>query len=102
MLAAEEGWGETFAKAAYRHWFLEGVALCTEDSLEPVIGEAGQDASRVIGEASSDRIAEKLESETERARALGIFGSPTFVAGKEIFWGDDRLEEALEWALGNA
>jgi hypothetical protein len=28
---------------------------------------------------------------------MGIFGSPTFVSGEEIFWGDDRLEDALEW-----
>jgi 2-hydroxychromene-2-carboxylate isomerase len=28
---------------------------------------------------------------------MGIFGSPTFAVGEEIFWGDDRLEEALEW-----
>jgi 2-hydroxychromene-2-carboxylate isomerase len=28
---------------------------------------------------------------------LGIFGSPTFAIGTEIFWGDDRLENALEW-----
>jgi 2-hydroxychromene-2-carboxylate isomerase len=35
--------------------------------------------------------------ETDVARALGIFGSPTFVCGTELFWGDDRLEEAIDW-----
>jgi 2-hydroxychromene-2-carboxylate isomerase len=30
---------------------------------------------------------------------LGIFGSPTFAAGQEIFWGDDRLEEAIDYAV---
>ena len=34
------------------------------------------------------------------ARRLGIFGAPTFAVGKEIFWGDDRLEDALEYAAG--
>ena len=34
------------------------------------------------------------------ARELGIFGSPTFAHGTESFWGDDRLEDALDWAPG--
>ena len=37
------------------------------------------------------------DSGTSVAREMGIFGSPTFVSGEEIFWGDDRLEDALEW-----
>jgi len=40
-----------------------------------------------------------LNAETDAARALGIFGSPTFVTGKEIFWGDDRFEDAIRWHL---
>jgi hypothetical protein len=32
------------------------------------------------------------------ARQLGIFGSPTFAIGAELFWGDDRLEDALTYA----
>jgi 2-hydroxychromene-2-carboxylate isomerase len=35
--------------------------------------------------------------ETDLARDFGIFGSPTFVVGREIFWGDDRLEDAISW-----
>jgi 2-hydroxychromene-2-carboxylate isomerase len=34
------------------------------------------------------------------ARKLGTFGAPTFAIGSEIFWGDDRLEEALDFASG--
>jgi len=36
-------------------------------------------------------------AETGIARELGIFGSPTFVVGRELFWGDDRLEDAISW-----
>ena len=39
-----------------------------------------------------------LLAETDVARKLAIFGSPTFVVGDEIFWGDDRLEDAVSWA----
>ncbi|TIU75883.1 MAG: 2-hydroxychromene-2-carboxylate isomerase, partial [Mesorhizobium sp.] len=33
----------------------------------------------------------------EQAKALGIFGSPSFVFDGELFWGDDRLEDAMRW-----
>ena len=36
-------------------------------------------------------------AETQTAKQLGIFGSPTFAVGRELFWGDDRLEDAIGW-----
>ncbi len=41
---------------------------------------------------------EALRAATEEARALGIFGAPSFVTRGELFWGDDRLDDALAWA----
>ena len=43
-----------------------------------------------------------LEAATNAARALGIFGSPFFVVNGELFWGDDRLEDAIAWARNKA
>lgn len=51
----------------------------------------------LIEKAQSDEIAGAMQQQTEKARSLGIFGSPTFIVGEELFWGDDRLEEAIEW-----
>ena len=52
----------------------------------------------VIDAANADDTVQRLEDETAAARALGIFGSPTFAVDAEIFWGDDRLEDALAWS----
>jgi 2-hydroxychromene-2-carboxylate isomerase len=41
---------------------------------------------------------ESYRKATEEAKALGVFGSPTFVVGSEVFWGDDRLEDAIRWS----
>ena len=59
--------------------------------------EIGQDPERVLSLASGAAAAEALDAETSRARELGIFGSPTFAVGRELFWGDDRLDDALGW-----
>jgi 2-hydroxychromene-2-carboxylate isomerase len=51
----------------------------------------------VIARATSDAAKAALEVATISARALGIFASPTFVTSGELFWGDDRLEDAIRW-----
>ena len=47
--------------------------------------------------AQSDAIKGRLRANTEDAQRLGIFGAPSFIAGGELFWGNDRLEQALDF-----
>jgi 2-hydroxychromene-2-carboxylate isomerase len=51
-----------------------------------------------VARADSEEIRRRFEEQTQAARRLGIFGAPTFMVADEMFWGDDRLDEALEWA----
>jgi 2-hydroxychromene-2-carboxylate isomerase len=97
ILGLEEGWGTDFIRAAYRHWFQDGQETGSQPNISESLKEIGQDPDRVRDRANSERIARKLETETEHARRLGIFGSPTFSVGRELFWGDDRLEDAVSW-----
>ena len=49
--------------------------------------------------AQSAETKDRLRRQTERAAELGIFGAPTLVtADGELFWGDDRLDQAITWA----
>lgn len=96
-LAAKEGWCSDYVIATYRRWFQGGLEPGTEPSLSDSLSEVGQDIQRVIAEARSDEIGAALLAATTEARLLGIFGSPTFTVGSEIFWGDDRLDDALKW-----
>lgn len=98
VLGMDEGWGETFTRAAYRRWFEEGLWPDRGTGLELSLREAGQDPERVITAAGSTAATARLAQETDAARKRGIFGSPSFVVGDELFWGDDRLEDALDWA----
>lgn len=100
MVAAEEGWVEPYSVESFRAWFLEGLPLGTAESLATILPRVGQDLRRVLEAADRPEAAARLEAETEAARRLGAFGSPTFAIGDELFWGDDRLEEAVAWAAG--
>jgi len=95
VLAALEGWCEEYAVATYKAWCLEHEA---PGDPAKVLSKLGKDAARIVERANSAEIRKRFDHETDAARKLGIFGAPTFAVGDEIFWGDDRLEEALAWA----
>jgi 2-hydroxychromene-2-carboxylate isomerase len=92
-----EGWGADFARAAYRRWFQLGQETGGEPNVSESLREIGQDPARVLALASSKDAKVALTTETDAARELGIFGSPTFAVDRELFWGDDRLEDAISW-----
>jgi len=64
------------------------------------LGKSLDESADVIARASSAEGACLMQEATDAARKLGIFGAPTFAVGTEIFWGDDRLEEAMAFASG--
>jgi 2-hydroxychromene-2-carboxylate isomerase len=97
LLGMREGWGVDFVRAAYRHWFVLGQETGSEPNLSESLCEIGRDPGKVLAAADSAPTREALAAETTAARELGIFGSPTFAVGREIFWGDDRLEDAISW-----
>lgn len=98
IVAAGQGWCPDYTKAVYRSWFLDGIDPGDVDALTRVLTGLGKDPEAVIAQAQGHGARERYVSETDTARDLGVFGSPTFVHGKEIFWGDDRLEDAVRWA----
>lgn len=96
-LAALEGWCKDFTQAAYRKWFLDKQDPGSPEALRAVLQALGRDAEQCIRRASDADVKQAYAAATDRARQLGLFGSPTFVVGDEFFWGDDRLEDALAW-----
>ena len=96
-LAAAEGWCPAFAKAAYRSWFLENRDPGKLEHLSGILERLDKNPADIVAQANSQEIRDRYAHETEVARGLGIFGSPTFVYGSELFWGDDRIEDAIDW-----
>lgn len=99
-LAAREGWCPVFTQAVFRAWFLGKQDPGEPGALRAILEGLGQDADRCLAMADGEAVRGDYAAQTDRARELGIFGSPTFVHGTEVFWGDDRLEDALDWAQG--
>lgn len=100
-LGAEEGWTEGYVRATYQRWFEIGEPAGEEPNISGSLEEIGRDPNQVLAAAQSERITNALSAATDEAMRLGVFGSPTFVVDGEVFWGDDRLDDAVAWAKGN-
>jgi 2-hydroxychromene-2-carboxylate isomerase len=68
------------------------------DRLAPILKELGLSAGTILDQAQAEPMKQRLRDQTEQARCRGIFGAPTFFVGTEMFWGNDRLDDALLFA----
>ncbi len=98
LLGMTEGWGVTYTQALYGVWFEEGIEAGSETAITEALHRAQQDPRLTLARARSPDIVSALETETTTAIRLGVFGAPSFVVRDEVFWGDDRLDDALSWA----
>lgn len=97
-VGARETWGPDFVRAIYRANFVDDRDIGTPDVVADVLTGLGVDAGSILARASTAEAKEELRANTDEAVALGIFGAPSFVVGGELFWGSDRLDDALAWA----
>jgi 2-hydroxychromene-2-carboxylate isomerase len=84
--------------AIYRASFVEDREIAEMDVIRDVLMRSGFDAEATLRAALADGNKKALGADVERAIALGIFGAPSFIVGGELFWGNDRLDLALDWA----
>jgi len=101
VLGRREGWCRDYVVTTYRRWFHDGQPAGGEPSLTESLAEIGQDPARVIALAEAPETEAAYLEATDAARAVGVFGAPSFVVEGELFWGDDRLEDAIDWAQRN-
>lgn len=95
---ASEPWIVEFSKAVFRANFAEDREISDPEVILACLKGLGLDGPPFLEQAQTAESKAKLRTQTERAKSLGIFGAPTFLVGKEMFWGNDRLEAALAWA----
>ena len=96
--ATEEPWCGDFAAAVFAAQFARGEDISDIDVLRQALSSSGADPDYWVDVAAKEETKARLRETTEHAGKLGIFGAPSFVVGGEMFWGDDRLEDAIDWA----
>jgi 2-hydroxychromene-2-carboxylate isomerase len=88
-----------FSRAVFRAQFTQGRSIADREVLAAILQDIGapQDA---VAAAEAPEGKNALRQATDQAQLLGIYGAPSFTTGSgELFWGNDRLEQAIAWAM---
>ena len=101
ILGLDKGWGVDYVRMTYKKWFQENKEPAIDPSISEICDELKINKDEILLEAKTELIEGKYLANTNSARNHKIFGSPSFVVGNEIFWGDDRMEDAINWAKKN-
>lgn len=97
-IGGREPWGPAFVRAVYTANFVDDREIGDAAVVAAILTELGLDAETILAEAQRPAVKAELRANTDEAVRLGIFGAPSFVADGELFWGNDRLDDALAWA----
>jgi 2-hydroxychromene-2-carboxylate isomerase len=100
LVGEGDGWCQAFTEHVFRLHWVEGRLIGTDDNLRAAVESLGLDVDAVIAQTRLQSITDRLGQRSADALARGIFGAPSFVVNGELFWGDDRLEMALDRATG--
>ena len=93
-----EAWIGAFVRKVYRANFADDRDIADAATLGGILRELALDPGPILAAAAADANKARLKAQTERAMALGVFGAPSFTVGEELFWGNDRLEQAIAFA----
>ena len=100
LLGADRPWMAAYCRRVMELNFVLDEDINSPTQLSPILAELGLPASDILAQAQAEPTKALLREQTEQARARGIFGAPTFFVGTEMFWGNDRLDDALLFAAG--
>jgi 2-hydroxychromene-2-carboxylate isomerase len=102
-LALDDNRRPGFSRAVYAAEFGEGKPIADRDMIAGLITELGLDPQSVLARAESDENKARLKAQCAHAAEIRIVGAPCLVTGGgEVFWGNDRIEQGLDWARKHA
>ncbi|MGY6124536.1 DsbA family protein [Paraburkholderia strydomiana] len=101
LLGAEREWIAAYCREIMQQNFVHDRDIGSIEVVSEALTKLGLPAQQIVAEAQSDANKLRLREQTEAAASKGIFGAPTFFVGDEMFWGNDRLEDALDFCYSS-
>ncbi|WP_332675548.1 2-hydroxychromene-2-carboxylate isomerase [Aromatoleum sp.] len=98
LLGADPGWIAPFSREVMRANFADDREIGEPTVVAEILSGLGLPAGELLAAALVEDNKIALRRQTEQATVHGMFGAPSFRVGEELFWGNDRLEDALDWA----
>lgn len=98
LIGLDKPWAGDFIRGTFRAQFGEGKDIASEETLAGVLQGLAVDPAPLFQEAATEPVKRQLRAFTDEAQSLGLFGAPNVVVNGELFFGQDRIDDALAWA----
>ena len=99
IVGLKEGWGQDFSRAVFTAEYSDNKDISDQAVIAGILTKLKVPVEATAAKAQSDATKGELRDNTAEAQKRGFFGAPTFTTKNgELFWGNDRLEQALRWA----
>jgi 2-hydroxychromene-2-carboxylate isomerase len=94
----DEGPRAEFSRNVFSAEFADARSIDDPEVIAKILDQLNMPSAELLEQAAHQEAKDKLKAQVARAEELGIFGAPMLVTSdKELFWGNDRLEDALQW-----
>jgi 2-hydroxychromene-2-carboxylate isomerase len=93
-------WLPAYVRSVYRANFADDRDISDPMVVGELVRGAGGEGCVMLKAAETPEVKATLRARTDGALERGLFGAPTFLARGELFWGNDRLDDAIAWAAG--
>ena len=98
LLGAGESWMGAFCKRVMQQNFVADLDINDIANVRQALAGLVPDPEAILTAAQGDDNKLRLRTQTEEAMKRALFGAPTFMVGDEMFWGNDRMEDAITFA----
>jgi 2-hydroxychromene-2-carboxylate isomerase len=96
VVAEREGIAQPYIDGVFRHMWAEPKKMDDPEVIRAALEECGLDAEKILAGTAAPEVKAELLENTQNSVARGVFGSPSFFVGDELFFGKDRLREVEE------
>ena len=98
LIAEDDSFKKIYIEKVFNAIWKDGLNMNDKIVIEKILKNMEINPEIFFSKTADDKIKDKLRKLTDDALKKGIFGAPTFLVNKKIFWGQDRLSYAIEEA----
>ena len=99
LIAEEDGIANNYIDKIFEAMWINGINMNDQQVIDKILKNLEINPKTFSLRLSNQNLKEELKRRTQEAYTKGVFGAPTFVVNNKVFWGQDRLEYALNESL---